>query len=86
MVILLGLWETVVMKKPHVQVTEWAGTIPTKAICSSCSDTTFTALEKGLGSKPRTAEDNERLLNTMFEEHFKKKHLHEDASQAAARS
>jgi hypothetical protein len=66
------------MKKPHLEITEWDNEMPIRGKCSSCADTEFTA-------KPRTVEKNQKLMGTMFAEHFKRVHLREDASQAAAR-
>ena len=66
------------MKKPHLEITERQNNIPIKAKCSSCTDVEFTAV-------PRSVEKNQHLLDVMFADHFKRVHMHEDASQAAAR-
>jgi hypothetical protein len=66
------------MKKPHLEITAWEGEFPVRGKCSSCSDTDFTA-------NPRSTEKNQHLLDAMFDNHFKRVHMREDASQAAAR-
>ncbi len=66
------------MKKPRLEITQWENEMPIRGKCSSCADAEFTA-------KPRTIEKNQQLMNTMFEDHFKRIHMREDASQAAAR-
>lgn len=66
------------MRKPHLVITERAGNIPVQGGCSSCPQATFSA--------SALASSNEQRLQALFNEHFRKVHMPEDASQAAARS
>ncbi len=66
------------MQKPHLEITERENAVPIRGSCSSCADTEFTA-------KVRSIEKNQELLDKMFADHFKRIHMREDASQAAAR-
>jgi hypothetical protein len=76
------LWETVFMvkKQPHLEITKSIDGIPMKGKCSACVDTQFQPTVD-----ERTAEQHETLLRAMFDNHFKRIHLKEDTSQAAAR-
>ena len=67
------------MKKPHLVVTRSAGIPPTpvEGKCSACPDTFIVG--------GRSPAENAKMLEEEFEKHFKKVHLTEDASQAAAR-
>jgi hypothetical protein len=69
------------MKKPHLVVTRRAGIPPMPIVgeCSACGPKiTFV-----MGGK--SPSENASDLEAAFETHFKKVHLAEDASQAAAR-
>jgi hypothetical protein len=63
------------MKKPHLEVTELHGK------CSAC-EVYFTVGGKEAIASPETGI---AALQEQFRTHFRKVHLHEDASQAAAR-
>lgn len=65
------------MKQPHLEIMSDENAPIVKGRCSSCVDVTF--------SISQTAESPLALIHGMFSEHFKKVHMHEDASQAAAR-
>jgi hypothetical protein len=69
------------MKKPELIITKKRGLIPYAGICSSCP----AIGEFRVGTNQPNREKNEKILNAAFERHFKKVHLTEDASQAAAR-
>jgi arginine deiminase len=55
------------------------GRIPIKGGCSSCKGVTFTT-----GIDISTAQEQHSKLESLFREHFRKVHMHEDASQKAA--
>jgi hypothetical protein len=76
---LLGLWETGDMKKPHLEVTK-SDRPGLHGKCSSC-DAYFTIVGPGL-ARPSAAMET---LKAQFDKHFRKVHMREDASQAAAR-
>ncbi len=67
------------MKKPHLVVTERRGEIPVRGTCSACPEVMLAPAVMGDRSY------NFALLRELFNEHFKKVHLREDASQAAVR-
>jgi len=69
------------MKKPELVITKWLDDIPVAGKCSSCPDEG----EFEIASTNPTVEGNKKTLNEAFMRHFKKIHLHEDASQAAVR-
>jgi hypothetical protein len=67
------------MKKPHLVVMERRDEIPVRGTCSACPDMIFAPAVMG------DRRYNFEVLRKLFDEHFKKVHLREDASQAAAR-
>jgi hypothetical protein len=73
--------ETVGMRKPELRITERLGGIPTGGICSACPTSTFHTGSRRIS----TVEEHERILKALFDHHFEKVHLREDASQSAAR-
>jgi len=58
------------VEKPYLETLERRADIPVKAKCSGCADVEFTAV-------PRSVEKNQRLLNLMFADHFKRVHAGE---------
>jgi hypothetical protein len=68
------------MKKPHLVILGETGGIPTKGGCSSCKDVLFTT-----GADAGAVQEHQGKLEKLFREHFRKVHMREDASQAAAR-
>lgn len=65
------------MKKPHLEILSDEHDPVLKGRCSSCEGVTF--------SLSRSTASSLALLHGMFSEHFKRVHMREDASQAAAR-
>ena len=63
----------------HLVIIVELGTIPLKGGCSSCKDVHFTAGIDHIG----TAQEHHSKLESLFLEHFRKVHMHEDASQKA---
>lgn len=71
------------MKKPelHVTVNSGGGAIPTEGTCTSCPT------EKFRIKVPDNLDRKDALssLQRQFDQHFKRVHMREDASQSAAR-
>jgi len=67
------------MNRPHLVILVEAGRIPLKGGCSSCKDVHFTAGIDHIG----TAQEQHSKLESLFLEHFRKVHMHEDASRKA---
>jgi hypothetical protein len=65
------------MKKPHLIILSDAADPILKGRCSSCENVTF--------SLSRNTESSLALIHGMFSEHFRKAHIREDDSPAAAR-
>ena len=65
------------MKKPHLVVTDRQDDSPVRCTCSACPNVIFAPPVMGDSSY------NLAMLEEQFDEHFKKVHLREDASQAA---
>jgi len=72
-----GLWESMGMTKPHLEILSEADDTLLRGRCSACKDVTF--------SLSRSTESSLALIHGMFSEHFRKVHMSEDASQVAAR-
>jgi hypothetical protein len=71
------------MKKPSLKITKGlAGEIPVEGLCTACPDIIFHV--STLSEMP-TVEEGTAKLQKLFDEHFRRVHLPEDASQAAAR-
>ncbi len=71
------------MKKPSLRITKYLGNeIPVDGVCTACPDIVFQVSKLPL---PPTAEEGKAKLEKLFNEHFAKMHLREDARQAAAR-
>jgi hypothetical protein len=68
------------MKKPELKVTKWMDDKPVAGTCTSCPDIGFTT-----GPAISDAASHHHELDRLFADHFKRVHLHEDASQAAVR-
>jgi len=68
-------------KEPHLVILVEVGRIPIKGGCSACNDVFFTT-----GDDIGPAQQQYSKLESLFSEHFRKVHMHEDASQAAARA
>jgi len=69
------------MKVPKLEITENAGIVPVRGICTACSNVDFRV-------KPPTSLDRQQAivsLQEQFKKHFERVHLREDVSQAAAR-
>ena len=60
--------------KPHLVVTEKRGEIPVRGTCSACPSEIFALPVMGDWSY------NSALLQELFDEHFKKVRLREDAN------
>jgi len=58
--------------KPHLVVTERRGEVPVRGTCSVCPNEIFAPPVMGDSSY------NLAMLEELFEEHFKKVHVHED--------
>ena len=56
------------------------GNIPLWGKCSTCENVTFPP-----NDKPSSQIEQTLRLNVLFDSHFQKVHMREDASQAAAR-
>ena len=69
------------LKEPHLVILVEVGRIPIKGGCSACNDVFFTT-----GDDIGPAQQQYSKLEGLFSEHFRKVHMHEDASQAAARA
>jgi hypothetical protein len=71
------------MKKPELLVTahSGAGALPTEGTCTSCPNEKFRI--KVPDNLDRA--DALKSLQRQFDQHFKRIHIREDASQAAAR-
>jgi hypothetical protein len=69
------------MKKPELHVTKYQGPIAVEGGCTSCPNEVFRAKLTPTMGPPEALNQ----LNGQFKAHFKKVHLSEDASQAAAR-
>jgi hypothetical protein len=69
------------LNKPHLVILVEVGRIPTRGGCSACKDVLFTT-----GHDIGTAQEQHSKLESLFREHFRKVHMHEDASQKAAGS
>ena len=68
------------VKKPHLVILVEVDSIPIKGGCSSCKGVQFsTGIDVG------SAQEHHSKLESLFREHFRKFHMHKDASQAAAR-
>jgi hypothetical protein len=71
------------MKRPELLVTAHSGggVVPTEGTCTSCPDEKFhIRVPDNLDRK-----DALNSLKRQFDKHFKRVHMREDASQAAAR-
>jgi Fe-S cluster biogenesis protein NfuA len=69
------------MKIPSLEITEHNGVVPVRGACTACPTTDFRV-------KLPTSLDREQAIESLkekFDSHFKKVHLREDVSQAAAR-
>jgi hypothetical protein len=64
------------MKKPRLEILSDEHDPVLKGRCSSCEGVTF--------SLSRSTESSLALIHGMFSEHFRKVHMCEDSSQAAA--
>ena len=69
------------LKEPHLVILVEVGRIPIKGGCCACKDVLFTT-----GDDIGTAQELHNRLESLFREHFRKVHMHEDASQKAAGS
>jgi len=67
-----------VKEEPHLVILVEVGRIPIKGGCSSCKDVFFTT-----GDDIGPAQQQHSKLESLFREHFRKVHMHEDASQKA---
>ena len=56
--------------KPHLVITEERGEVPVRGTCSACPDEIFAPPVMGDSSY------NLAMLEELFEEHFKKVHVH----------
>jgi hypothetical protein len=68
------------MKKPELKVTKLVGNAPVEGTCTACPTVGFET-----GSIVGDPKEHQAELERLFADHFKRVHLHEDASQAAAR-
>jgi hypothetical protein len=68
------------MKKPHLEITQ-NDKSGLHGRCSSC-DAYFTVSGPGSARNPSAAM---KTVQRQFDKHFRQIHMHEDASQAAAR-
>jgi len=75
-----GLWETVGVKKPHLELMGGDGNKPLWGYCSACEDVKFPP-----DDKPSSQREQIRPLNALFETHSQEVHLLEGTSPAAAR-
>jgi predicted secreted protein len=69
------------MKIPKLEITGNNGVVPMRGVCTSCSDTDFRVKVPASLDREQALES----LNEQFTRHFKRVHMREDASQAAAR-
>jgi hypothetical protein len=69
------------MKKPELTITKYDTIVPVEGSCTSCPDVKFTVPNAERMGPPEA----QNVLNGQFKKHFKEVHMHEDASQAAAR-
>ena len=70
------LWETSRMEKPDLVITSFPDDGFLAGHCSSCHSVKFTLQGNTMHHK--------KLLRGMFDQHFKRVHMREDANQAAA--
>jgi|GEM_PF-3399823 len=75
-----SLWETEGVETPRLEITKSANGVPMEGKCSTCKYVTFQTTPD-----ERTAQQHETLLNVMFDNHFKRVHQKEDASQNSGR-
>ncbi len=65
-------------KKPHLVILVEVERIPIQGGCSSCKDVVF---ETGIDIS--TAQEHHDKLESLFQEHFRKVHMRENATHTA---
>jgi hypothetical protein len=71
------------MKKPFLRVTQWLGTIPVEAECTSCPDAKFKVRPS---SHRPNLKQYQKALQSEFDLHVKALHSREGAPESGASS
>jgi hypothetical protein len=66
------------MKRPSLRVSKWMLDIPVEAECTACAGVRFGV--RPSGHRPNRVE-YEKSLQSAFDAHFKKVHLHEEGTR-----